>query len=422
MDADRFITHSLRDARLTNILRAALDAVEPGRLVRDCLWGATLPAHDRLFLLGIGKAAEAMTLSATDVFPSFTEALIITKQVSSGARDRVTFMEAAHPVPDVRSIMAGRAALSFVSGISQNDLLICLISGGGSSLVTAPQNGLGLRDIQLITTSLLGAGAGIEEINTVRRHLDRIKGGGLAGAAKCRILSLLLSDVIGDRLEAIASGPTAPDPTSAADALAILDRYEIPVSSNIYAALSSQPSSDRSIGSRVANRIIGNNATAAQAAFQEAQLQGLDVEIVDSQLTGEARLAGSELAARLRNALTRRQRPFCLLAGGETTVTLHGDGKGGRNQELALAAVDALDGLTDVFLIAFATDGDDGPTDAAGAVVTGQTRVRAHAAGMNAAGYLARNDAYHFFEPLGDLLKPGYTGTNVNDLIFLIAL
>ena len=180
--------------------------------------------------------------------------------------------------------------------------------------------------------------------------------------------------MIGDRLEAIASGPTAPDPTSAADALAILDRYEIPVSSNIYACAIVSAFIGAIHRSRVANRIIGNNATAAQAAFQEAQLQGLDVEIVDSQLTGEARLAGRELAGRLRSALTRRQRPFCLLAGGETTVTLHGDGKGGRNQELALAAVDVLDGLTDVFLIAFATDGDDGPTDAAGAVVTGQTR------------------------------------------------
>ncbi len=154
--------------------------------------------------------------------------------------------------------------------------------------------------------------------------------------------------------------------------------------------------SDRSIESRVANRVIGNNGTAVQAAFQEAQLQGLDVEIVDSQLTGEARLAGRELAGRLSNALTRRQRPFCLLAGGETTVTLHGDGKGGRNQELALAAVDVLDGLTDVYLIAFATDGDDGPTDAAGAVVTGQTRARAHAAGMNAAGYLAAQRCLSF--------------------------
>ncbi len=422
MNSDRFLTQSLRDDRVARILQAALDAIEPGQLVRKYLEATPLPPHERLVLLGLGKAAEPMVLAAADALPGFARGLIITKRASSPARSGLLVMEAGHPVPDARSVLAGRTALNFVVGLEENDLLLCLISGGGSALATAPQTGIGLRDIQRLTGSLLAAGASIQEINTLRRHLDRIKGGGLARATKARIVSLILSDVIGGRLEAIASGPTVPDPSTGTEALAILDKYEIPVDSNVYAQLSARPVDDTRAFARLTNVIIGNNELATHAALLQAEREGFHAQILQTDLQGEARVAGRRLAKRLKDASAQYERPFCLIAGGETTVTLVGNGKGGRNQELALAAVDVLAGVPDVLLVSLATDGDDGPTGAAGAVATGETQARARAAGMQATDYLARNDSYPFFESLGDLLEPGYTGTNVNDLILLLAL
>jgi hydroxypyruvate reductase len=303
-----------------------------------------------------------------------------------------------------------------------------------------------LEDLQSLTSLLLSSGARIDEINTLRRHLDRIKGGGLARATKAKIVSLILSDVIGNPLEAIASGPTVPDPTTPGDALAILRSYDLEkqVSGSILDYLRNvtlsgaksrapspletetlrSPSSLRVTNyfSRIQNIIIGDNKLAARAAREQAQFEGLHAEILTNELQGEAREVGYELAHHLRVSISRNIHPFCLIAGGETTVTIKGDGKGGRNQELALAAVEELAGLDDVLLIALATDGDDGPTDAAGAVVTGGSAQRAGSLGLDAADYLSRNDAYPFFEALGDLLKTSPTGTNVNDLIFLFSI
>ena len=422
MDTNNFLTHTLRDPRVTRILSAALDAVEPASIVQAYLKSHPLPGHDRLFLLGIGKAAEPMTRAATNSLPKFNRALIITKHASIKSYGQVMVMEAGHPIPDERSLAAGHAALDFVSGLHENDLLICLISGGGSALVTAPHDGISLEDMQLLTTSLLASGASIDEINVIRRQFDRVKGGGLAGATRARIISLILSDVMGNHLEAIASGPTASNPTNDKDALAILRKYGTAANSSLYSLLSLQLPSQNLAFDHVTNIILGDNRVAAQAAKSQAQIEGFHAEIIDEDLRGEARLVGTALAERLKLASARNIHPFCLIAGGETTVTIRGNGKGGRNQELALATVDALDGAENIMLISLATDGDDGPTDAAGAVVTGETRGQAQKLGIVAADYLSRNDAYHFFEPLGDLLKPGYTGTNVNDLIFLIGL
>jgi glycerate 2-kinase len=419
---DRFRTHSLQDARILRVLSAALDAVEPGPIVKAFIEHATLPLHERVFLLGIGKAAEPMVIAAAEALPGFMKALVITKHASASHPRQFEVMEAGHPVPDARSVMAGRAALDFVTRLSEKDLLLCLISGGGSALVTSPRTGVGLRDIQLITSALLAAGATIEEINTLRRHLDSIKGGGLARATKARVVSLLLSDVVGDRLEAIASGPTAPDPTTGADALTVLNKYGIAAPANIYSLLASQPVVENTSLARVSNHVIGNNDLAAQAALRQAQHEGFHAEILRTNLQGEASMLGERLAERLKVASQETTRPFCLIGGGETTVTIRGSGKGGRNQELALAAVDGLAGMPDVLLISLATDGDDGPTDAAGAVATGETQQRARLAGMQADDYLARNDSYAYFDALGDLLRPGYSGTNVNDLMFLFAL
>ncbi len=398
-----------------------MEAIEPGRIVRQYLDDTDLPEHDGLYLLGLGKAAEPMVLVAADALPDFIRGLIITKHTLFPPRPRVQVVEGGHPVPDARSVMAGRAAIQFASGLTEHDLLICLISGGGSALAISPRTGIGLREIQALTTALLGAGAGIEDINTLRRHLDEFKGGGLARATKARVLTLLLSDVVGDRVEVIASGPTARDPTSGSDALGILVKYGIPAPSNVYALLSAKRATGRLASRRVSNIVIGSNELAAQAAMQRATEEGFSSEIVRTDLQGEASLMGTRLGEKLKLEVERRPRPFCLIFGGETTVTLHGNGKGGRNQELALAAVEPIAGVQDVMLISLATDGDDGPTDAAGAVATGTTLERARAAGLDPSGYLARNDSYTFFEALGDLLKPGYSGTNVNDLICLIA-
>jgi glycerate 2-kinase len=304
--------------------------------------------------------------------------------------------------------------------------LVCLISGGGSALVTAPY--VPLEDLQTLTSLLLSSGARIDEINTLRRQLDRIKGGGLARATKAKIVSLILSDVIGNPLEAIASGPTVPDPTTKQDALAILEKYTLEqrVPDSILLHLEhdrvvSEHQEHESGFSNVENIIIGDNKLAAQAALEQAEQEGFQAEILTNELQGEAREVGRDLARRLREESSRRARPFCLIAGGETTVTIRGEGKGGRNQELALNAVRELKGLQNVMLIALGTDGDDGPTDAAGAVVTGETAHRAEVLGLNAADSLSRNDAYPFFDALGDLLKTGPTGTNVNDLVFLFA-
>jgi hydroxypyruvate reductase len=305
----------------------------------------------------------------------------------------------------------------------EEDTLVCLISGGGSALVTVPL--VPLQDLQTLTTLLLASGAAIGEINILRRQLDRIKGGGLARATKAKIISLILSDVIGNPLEAIASGPTFPDPTTRRDAIAILKKYElkqhlpdsimeIMESGSLLPAFQGQ-------APRLHN-ILGDNVLAANAPLEQAKLEGFKAEILRNNLEGEARDAGVMLAERLREESTKRTRPFCLIAGGETTVKVKGNGKGGRNQELALASLLELDGLQGVFLIALATDGDDGPTDAAGAVVTGETARRAAALGLDAADHLSRNDAYPFFQALDDLIKSGPTGTNVNDLIFLLAI
>jgi len=388
MDANRLVTHSLRDPRIAHILASAIDAVEPGKLVSDYLQRVDLPEHDRVFLLGIGKASEAMTWAASDFFNDFTNALVVTKVASNRARERMTVIEGGHPIPNEYSLAAGQSVLEFVSHLKENDLLVCLISGGGSALVTAPVEGITLKEIRSRTSELLAAGATIHEINTVRRQMDRLKGGGLVRATGAKVISLILSDVIGDSLETIASGLTV----------------------------------DPSLGSRVQNIIIGNIRIAAQAAQGQARAEHFDAEILGLEIQGEAREVGSQLAGRLKRERQMRKRPFCLLAGGETTVTVKGSGRGGRNQELALAAVGELSGVEDVLLISLATDGDDGPTDAAGAVVNGETHQRAESLGMSASDYLSRNDAYSYFNSLDDLIRCGYTGTNVNDLVFLIGL
>jgi glycerate 2-kinase len=427
MEANRLATHSLTDPRIQRILSSAIDAVDPYKAVQNYL----PKLEGRVFGLGIGKAALPMMDALAERIP-LSGGLAVTKYAAGPSRSLYSVIEGGHPVPDARSLYAGERVLEFVSALNEDDRLVCLISGGGSALVTAPY--IPLEDLQTLTSLLLSSGARIDEINTLRRQLDRIKGGGLARATEARIVSLILSDVIGNPLEAIASGPTVPDPTTGEDALRILEKYlpnlttetqghgDVLNSVSLCLGASKASRRDDTFRERTQNTIIGDNKLAARAARSQAESEGFHAEILTNVLQGEAREVGVMLARRLRDEISKRPRPFCLIAGGETTVTIRGEGKGGRNQELALSAVDESSGLENSMLIALATDGDDGPTDAAGAVVTGESAQRAKMLGLDAAGSLSRNDAYPFFEALGDLLKPGPTGTNVNDLIFLIAV
>jgi hydroxypyruvate reductase len=327
-------------------------------------------------------------------------------------------------VPDERSIAAGQATLDFISQIKVDDLLICLISGGGSSLMATPREEISLEDIQLLTRSMLMNGASIGELNTIRCQLDQLKGGGLAGKTKGKILSLILSDVIGDDLTIIASGPTVPNQVAFKRLTEILEKYKIAdlIPTSKFNIIKDKVQLDRPFLDRVQNIIVANNNFAIRSAKDIAVKEGFLTEIFDGNLLGEASVVGRKLAMTLRVSMEQKANPLCILSGGETTVRVLGNGKGGRNQELALAAVEVLDEIDHALLISLATDGNDGPTDAAGAVVDGKTNRRAKMLGLSASEYLSRNDSYSFFEKLGDLLKPGYSGTNVNDLIFLFGL
>ena len=391
MNAFRFATHSLQDARVLRILAAALDAVEPGAAVRKALADRPLPNAERIFGLSIGKDALPMLEALTGLIP-LESGLAISKHASSLTSSLYSVMEGGHPVPDKRSLAAGGAALNFVSQLTPDDLLICLISGGGSALMTAPL--VPLEDLQMLTFALLACGARIDEINILRRHLDRVKGGGLVRAANgARILSLILSDVVGDPLEAIASGPTAPDPTTCEDARTVLQKYKLNLPTSIMQALEETLKPGDALFSRVENKIIVSNEIAARAALTQAEREGFQVELLTTHLQGEAREVGFSLASKFR--VGKMLHPYCLVAGGETTVTLcNNPGRGGRNQELALVAIPILAGMKDVMLISLATDGEDGPTDAAGAVVTGESAHRAESLGLDAAASQSGNYAY----------------------------
>jgi hydroxypyruvate reductase len=426
--------HPYRGA-LLRILNCAIQAVAPEHVVKACVQRQGdvlrvgdreyhLSHHTRLRILGVGKAACAMSLPLVDLLADRSpQGLLIPKHPPTEPVPGLVCQVGGHPIPGENSLRAGEQVLQLVQGLTEDDLLICLISGGGSALMSASYPGVSLADLQGLTAVLLSCGAPIAEINTLRRHLDQLKGGGLARlAAPARVVSLILSDVVGNPLEAIASGPTAPDPTTRLDALSILDRYALRpiVPLQVLKTLETAPETLKpgdALFERVQNLIVGSNQIAAQAALQQADVQGFNSLFLGDTWQGEAREVSIELCHLLKTI--RLTPPFCLVAGGETTVTLHGHGRGGRNQELALAAVPALAGIPNVLLVVLATDGEDGPTDAAGAVVSGETYQRGLDLGLSPDDTLSNNDAYTYFDRLGDLLKPGPSGTNVNDLFLL---
>jgi hydroxypyruvate reductase len=419
--ASRSLDSTPHAGKVRNILAAALAAADPSdaiqaALARHIRWSNE--AH-RVFLLAVGKAGMRMAEAALPLLDSkLADGLIVTKHASRVTLGRIPVLEADHPIPGARSLAAGQRVLNLISGLHPGDLLVCLFSGGASALMTALIDGLSLADLQALTATMLSSGARIDELNVLRRRLDRLKGGGVARlAAPARVLSLILSDVVGDRLDIIASGPTVPDPASQEEIESILLRYSLEARLPAF-ILNSLRSVERIANSlyNVKNILVGSNAISLRAARRQALRAGFCARVLNAHLQGEARDVGRALAQTLRRSRTR---PLCLLAGGETTVTVTGDGRGGRNQELALAAALELDGAPDVMVISFATDGDDGITGASGAVVTGDTLKRARSLGLDAQDFLRRNDSHTFFAALDDLLVTGPTGTNVNDLMLM---
>ncbi len=431
------------------IMQAALRAVDPAQAVKNYfernpnLAAKIQATPGRVIVVGAGKAGAPMAAAVAEIFgDKISAGHVVVKygHLNPNSQFAVhnpqfTIIEAGHPVPDEAGLAAAREIVGLVSDTTPDDIVLCLISGGGSALLTLPAPGLTLADLQATTASLLAAGANINEFNTVRKHLSAVKGGRLAEiAAPATIFTLILSDVVGDPLPVIASGPTVPDPTTFSDAWAIVERYQLQeklpesvrqrLQAGCRGELAETPKPGDPVFERVQNAIIGSNRVAAQAAVQAAQTAGLQAQLLTTFIEGEAREVGKVVAG-LAKGLIRNEgplrRPACLVLGGETTVTLRGNGLGGRNQELALAAAIALDGWDDTLVVALGTDGSDGPTDAAGAFADGATVGRALALGMDAVSYLNRNDAYNFFRELDDLIMTGPTQTNVNDLILILA-
>ncbi|HOS87527.1 MAG TPA: glycerate kinase [Burkholderiaceae bacterium] len=411
------IDHRLQ---LCSLFDAAVAAAQPALCLPPHL--PTRP-KGRTIVIGAGKASAAMARALEDHWDGPLEGLVITRYGYEVACERIQIVQAAHPVPDAAGLRATQHIRELVSGLTADDLVIALISGGGSSLLVAPGDGLTLQDKQALNTALLKSGATISEMNCVRRHLSAIKGGRLAAACHpAQVLTLLISDVPGDNPIDIASGPTVADPTTCADALAIINRYRIELPPAVRALLQSAEGESIKPGdgrlARAETRMITAPQMALEAAAQVARAAGLTPYILGDSLEGEARDLGKALAGIARQVAVHGQpfqAPCVLLSGGESTVTLRGQGRGGRNVEFLLALGVALDGLAGVYALAGDTDGVDGAEEIAGAVLAPNTLARAWAAGINPRASLDANDGHGFFQALGDSVITGPTLTNVND-------
>lgn len=413
-------TNNYQRQLLQRMFAAAVEAAQP----EHCI-----PAHlpeaprGRLIVIGAGKASAAMARAVEDHWPGELSGLVVTRYGYAVPCKRIEIAEAAHPVPDAAGMAAARRILDLVGGLGPDDTVLCLISGGGSALLPLPLDGLTLEDKQAVSKSLLKSGATIGEINCVRRHLSAIKGGRLAAACHpARLVTLMISDVPGDKPADIASGPTVGDATTCADALAIVRRYDIDLPPAVREVLTSgrgesvKPDDSRLAGSAI--RIVAAPQMALEAAAQVARAAGVTPYILGDSIEGEAADAGKVMAGIARQTALRGQpfeTPCVLLSGGETTVTVRGEGRGGRNVEFLLSLGIALDGLPGVHAFAGDTDGVDGLEEIAGAYLAPDTLQRAWDKGIRPKDSLANNDGHGFFSALGDSLVTGPTLTNVND-------
>jgi glycerate 2-kinase len=390
-----------------------------------------------IFITGCGKAAARMALAIEDLLGDrVTRGIVVVKYGHDLPLDRVKVVEAGHPVPDDAGLDGARQIVELVRAAGENDLVFFLISGGGSALFPGPADGLTLADKQRTTQTLLQSGATIQEVNAVRKHISTLKGGRFAKlVAPAHLVSLILSDVVGDSLEAIASGPTVADSTTYSDCLEIIRRYDLKgkipnsvlqlLQRGVKGAVDETPKPADAVFQKVQNVVVGSNQTALKAAERHAEVLGYHTRMLSSSIEGESRSIAETHSALVKEiALTDKpvRRPACVISGGETTVTVRGDGLGGRNQEFALAAAIQIDGLDGAVVLSAGTDGTDGPTDAAGGIVDGSTIQRGRSKGFDATAFLTRNDSYHFLKATDDLLITGPTFTNVMDLqVMLLA-
>jgi glycerate 2-kinase len=408
------------EALLKAMFQAGVDAALPQICVP-----AHLPSRPkgRTVIIGAGKASGAMAKALEDAWKGPLDGLVVTRYGYRLATERLEVVEAAHPVPDASGREAAQRIYELVRGLTEDDLVLCLISGGGSALLSMPAEGVSLEDKQAVNKALLASGATISEMNTVRKHLSAIKGGRLAKAAyPAKIVALMISDVPGDDPSIIASGPTVPDPTTKADALGIVDKYGIELTDNVRKALEEgkeTPKPGDPCFERVENIMIATPQASLEAAAKVAREAGVTPVILGDSIEGESRDVALVHAGIARQCALRgqpEQPPCVLISGGETTITLKGNGKGGRNTEFLLALAIALDSMENIYALAADTDGVDGSEDNAGALIDPTTLKRAEKAGLNPKAMLADNDSYTFFKRIGDLLETGPTMTNVNDL------
>lgn len=430
---------------LLDSFHAAIAAADPLRIVPRHL-PPRLP-KGRTLVVGAGKAAAAMALVVENHWPenAVLNGIVLTRYGHGLPLKRIKVVEAGHPVPDARGKQAARDILAEVKKLSADDLLLCLVSGGGSSLLSLPVTGVSIGDLQNVTRELLRCGAAIQEINTVRKHLSAVQGGRLAASCHAPILALIISDVTGDEPTHIASGPCAPDPTTYSDALNILDCYRINVPAAVMETLQAgaqgkrdeTPKPGDAVFRNVENRVIATAHDALLAAAKYFRNQGIPAAILGDSITGEARDAAKVLAALVKEIRQYGQPwkpPVALVSGGETTVTLrktenngrggHGeqDGRGGRNTEFLLSLAIEFNGVPEIYALACDTDGIDGSENNAGAIATSDSLRRSMQMGINAAALLASNNSYTFFEQLDDLIITGPTRTNVNDYRVILVL
>ena len=390
-----------------------------------------LDAFEHVYVIGFGKASGVMAQAVEEILgPKITSGVVNT--VEPAATQKIEIVVASHPIPNEAGLQGAQKMLALARSATEKDLIVCLVSGGGSALLPLPAEGISLKDKQEVTSRLLKAGANIRELNCVRKHLSQAKGGQLALAAgRARVLSLIVSDVIGDKLDVIASGPTAPDETTFAEAVRVLKNHGLwegcPASVKKHLAeglagrLPETPKKNHPCFKNAHNLVFLNNAGALNALKKKAAELGIHYTVFSDRLSGEARLAGGKLVRELKIlSHHNRARPFALFAAGETTVTVRGRGRGGRNLELALGGCQGLSELDNALLCSVGTDGIDGSSDAAGAMAATSTLARAKEAGLDWKKFLDENDSHAFFEKLGDLVVTGYTKTNVMDVQILL--